>query len=174
MRTTPETTWVSFSSRPLAAAHTFNSFKIHVYLKPGSCDVRMVTCTLSITLASEATVNGSSTYKNKLSRDRSLNPDWEVFDTSITTTLRSQDIVVLAGEKLYLHFGDLGLYDYAQPIIQFGDAAHASYIETDSVEFEGQPIPELSLPMVMFTVSLLLVFAFVRSDRRLAICKSLS
>ena len=96
-----------------------------------------------------------------------------VFDTQITTPA-GMEIVVLAGEGLSIAFGDIagGDESYSQPIIQFGDAAHASYVETDSVGLEGQPIPELPLPAIMLAVMVLATLTVMRLGGRLSQSKS--
>ena len=151
-----------FFSRALVAAHTFSNFRLHLYLKAGSCIETLLSCRLTVSLGSWASVSGTSNAKNQFKTTVLVDSKVEVFDTQITTPA-GMEIVVLAGEGLSIAFGDIagGEESYSQPIIQFGDAAHAGYIETDSVNLEGQPIPELSLPSVVLAISLLATFAFM-------------
>ncbi len=151
-----------FFSRALVAAHTFSNFRLHLYLKAGSCIETLLSCRLTVSLGSWTSVSGTSNAKIQFKTTVLVDSKVAVFDTQITTPA-GMEIVVLAGEGLSIAFGDIagGEESYSQPIIQFGDAAHASYIETDSVSLEGQPIPELSLPSVVLAISLLVTFAFM-------------
>ena len=50
----------------------------------------------------------------------------------------------------------------AFPTILFGDAEHASYIETDAVELQGQPVPEFPSFLIMLPVILALTILLRR------------
>ena len=151
-----------FFSRALVAAHTFSNFRLYLHLKAGSCVETFLSCRLTVSLGSWASVNGTSKAKNQFKTTVLVDSKATVFNTWIRTPA-GMEIVVLAGEGLSIAFGDIsgGYESYSQPIIQFGDAAHASYVETDSVGLDGQPIPEISLPTVVLAISLLVTFAIM-------------
>jgi hypothetical protein len=78
---------------------------------------------------------------------------------------------VPAGQQLFIQFG--GLDGYArQPKLLFGDSARASYVETDAVDFEGQPIPEMPLPAIMMLISATIVITATKHIRRRAFSSS--
>jgi len=151
-----------FFSRALVAPHTFSNFRLYLYLKARTCDERFLSCRLTVSLGSWMSVNGTSKAKNQFKTTVLVDSKAAVLDTLITIPA-GMEIVVLAGEGLSIAFGDIsgGYESYSQPIIQFGDSAHASYVETDSVNLEGQPIPELSLPSIVLVISLLVTFGFM-------------
>ena len=151
-----------FFSRALVAAHTFSNFRLYLYLRARSCDETFLSCRLTVSLGSWVSVNGTIKAKNQFKTTVLVDSKVAVLDTWITTPTGTE-IVVLAGEGLSIAFGDIsgGYESYSQPIIQFGDSTHASYVETESVSLEGQPVPELSLPSVVLAISLLVTFAFM-------------
>jgi len=82
------------------------------------------------------------------------------------------------GMRLVFHFGDSpygaevvfesGVGYIQEPTILFGDPEHLSYIETDAVDLEGQPIPELPLPAAILMISVTIAMMIVRRRIRSA------
>lgn len=190
--------WCDFATRPLVNHYVFRSFKLHLYVRwPTQCAHFSIYPTAIpkqayVSLGIGSASSDLSKIFGYQYRDYSY-PVTE-WSTVLDLTLAGYDanvgkevrVAIDSGKRLVVHLGvsppfsgndTLCLCDQlcltsegamAFPTILFGDAEHASYIETDAVELQGQPIPEFPLPVLVLLLSLIVTYAIsTRRKKRL-------
>jgi len=179
--------WCDFATRPLTSAHTFRSFKLHLYVRWPQCVVKEALNETAITygIGSAASDLSSIVYEYRdYSNYNIMKSRVTVVDIGIQGSgveLEEARVGIGAGKRLDFHFGmkwaTLGSDDpcwmwgagggyFMFPTILFGDAEHASYIETDAVELQGQPVPEFPSVLIMLPVILALTILLRREKNR--------
>lgn len=180
-----ECSWCDFVTRPLIDPHRFHSFKVHIYVRwpqSGCCNGDMATdrrICMAIGYATSDLAKIQYTYEDV---GRPIGPELAILDLKLSGWVEGVgevNVGVSPGMRVIFHFGSdeamLGEDQpclsvpienvcYVQPTILFGDSQHASYIETDAVELQGQPIPELPMPAVALIAST--IFAFVATKAK--------
>ena len=181
-----ECSWCDFVTRPLIDPHRFRSFKVHIYVRwpqSGCCNGDMATdrrICMAIGYATSDLAKIQYTYEDV---GRPIGPELAILDLKLSGWVEGVGEVsvgVSPGMRVIFHFGsdeamlgedqpclvrtsEIPWTCILQPTILFGDSQHASYIETDAVELQGQPIPELPMPAIVMIVSTILALVAVKS-----------
>jgi hypothetical protein len=163
-----ECKYCSFATRPLVDAHWFRSFKLHIYMKESGSVI-----SLGFGSAPSNLSGVSLSYWDPCRPWKGFQ-EGEMF--GLEMTLQTAGVTVAAGKRLVLHFGSepcpppeiisRGSGIGGQPIFLFGDSEHASYIEVDEAELQGQPVPEFPSFLIVLPVILSLTILFRRRGNK--------
>jgi hypothetical protein len=183
--------WCDFATRPLVNHYVFRSFKLHLNVRWSTqCDNWTKTPETAISYGIGSASSDLSTIYGYQYKDYSywvtsrevtvLDIALSGYDVNVGLEVR---VGIDTGKRLVVHFGlgptMLGSdapclvggsiakpQYYADPTILFGDAEHASYIETDAVDLQGQPVPEFPSFLIMLPVILALTILLRREQNR--------
>jgi hypothetical protein len=171
-----------FVTRPLVKSYLFKSFKLRMYIslnELGSLSVAVgaATSDLSVITYQYQDLNPQQGYNMQEKEQDVLNFTLTGLQLQLQEYGIEPDTVsvkVDAGKRLVFHFGagviwaEIGsrILGHSDQVFLFGDSEHASYIETDAVELQGQPVPEFPSFLIMLPVILALTILLRREHNR--------